>query len=720
MFSSVPGRNRLLLIFLPVGIILTAALVSVSLSMMKVSAADCFMKELLEGIPVDPSSELALHKLRGRSESLFLESYSDSELLAAALLLGEQDRDEAALLFLNSLAEKKSLLSPDSRDLLLARWTSQGAWDLMRRRTSDWLGGGDNRDNVRNHYWKALWKTGGRERTEVQTTDGPGESFSGQTGWEASVQYLRNHTEYPDPVLLAGSVDLEIVREILTDLSPAGINPADEEALNLILTGRTLTALGDYSPAEEAFREFWDSRISGEDRVLPEALLMDIRNAVRYSGQSGEWVSRLAAWPGRDKSGYAAAFLTAGLFEETGETGKAVEWYGRARDTAPDGERRKRAEWYHLRLLTRTDPEGAFLYIRDNAPEWGTDDYFDDILDEFYSSLIRMRSWTLFRDTVGAVWNSSLREPAAQGIFLLKQMVDAGLTEDPEGLTDRADQRIRGRDALGYYALMSSPETWPSPPEGFSADNDLSERELAMDEVYRHLLHGRAVETAWAFWSSRQDRLSPETVLQFCRELKDRGESYKSIRFSGYWFYRWPAESAVSLIPYLFPREESLPVDLLGRDFSLPPEMILGIIRRESAFMRSVESHAGAVGLMQLMPSTAEDLAARNRIDEWDLRDPDDNLRLGVLYLDWLVQRPWTGHYADVLAAYNGGGGNLRSWKRRYGYTGEELFVQSIPYRETREYVRKVIVASASYRYLSTGKPPGDWIHNFYSPFSQS
>ena len=137
----------------------------------------------------------------------------------------------------------------------------------------------------------------------------------------------------------------------------------------------------------------------------------------------------------------------------------------------------------------------------------------------------------------------------------------------------------------------------------------------------------------------------------------------------------------------------------------------------ESAFDASISSHAGAVGLMQLMPSTAEDVARRHRLEHWDLQNPEDNILLGSLYLAWLKDRPWSSSFVDVLAAYNGGGGNLRSWKRILPSGDPDLFIQSIPYRETRDYIRKVIVAAASYRYLETGSPPGEWLDQFYRPF---
>ncbi len=233
------------------------------------------------------------------------------------------------------------------------------------------------------------------------------------------------------------------------------------------------------------------------------------------------------------------------------------------------------------------------------------------------------------------------------------------------------------------------------------------------DEFYGYLIQAGYIDRALDRLRATGDSVTVPTLIEFCRYLEEQGDLYELISFAGQWFYRLPPSEGLKLMPWVYPGAGLY--EMTGDD--VPEELILGIIRRESAFHEQIYSRVGASGLMQLMPATAEDLARRHRLDEWDLLDPSDNIKLGTLYLDWLIERPWTDSYVDVLAAYNGGGGSLRTWKRRY-YSGDpDLFIQSIPFRETRDYVRKVIVAAASYRYLETGDPPGEWLEQFYRPF---
>lgn len=110
-------------------------------------------------------------------------------------------------------------------------------------------------------------------------------------------------------------------------------------------------------------------------------------------------------------------------------------------------------------------------------------------------------------------------------------------------------------------------------------------------------------------------------------------------------------------------------------------ELVFAVVRTESSFNENALSRKGAVGLMQLMPSTAEFIAKKVGFNgELNLKDGKTNLYLGICYLEYLFKR-----YGDerlVLACYNAGEGTVSRW------TDSER--ESIPYKETREYIKKV------------------------------
>jgi soluble lytic murein transglycosylase len=140
----------------------------------------------------------------------------------------------------------------------------------------------------------------------------------------------------------------------------------------------------------------------------------------------------------------------------------------------------------------------------------------------------------------------------------------------------------------------------------------------------------------------------------------------------------------------------------------LRPELLYAIMRQESSYDPDVVSYAGAVGLMQVMPATAQKLADRHGIEV--RRDmlflPDWNLRFGATYVDQLLQQ-LEGQVPLAVAAFNAGAANVRSWLDERGELPLDHFVERIPFDQTRNYVRHVISHYARYRYLDD--PDAGW-----------
>ena len=137
-----------------------------------------------------------------------------------------------------------------------------------------------------------------------------------------------------------------------------------------------------------------------------------------------------------------------------------------------------------------------------------------------------------------------------------------------------------------------------------------------------------------------------------------------------------------------------------AQDKRLDPTLIAGIIYVESRF-RDQTSHAGAKGLMQLMPATADYIARKSggtRFVQGDLADPQINIAYGSWYLRYLLQR-YHGNVALALAAYNAGEGRVDRWIFDARHRGEQFdHARHIPFPETRHYVEQVLDARARYR----------------------
>jgi len=145
-------------------------------------------------------------------------------------------------------------------------------------------------------------------------------------------------------------------------------------------------------------------------------------------------------------------------------------------------------------------------------------------------------------------------------------------------------------------------------------------------------------------------------------------------------------------VHFRFPKRYCDIITMASETHNIEPSLIYAVILSESGFDRYAVSSAGAMGLMQIMPSTAEYIARERGIEfsEEMLFDPAINIDFGTYYLARMFRR--FGNQKEALAAYNAGEGNVSAWR------ASDL--DRIPFRETRDYVRRVTFARRIYRFL--------------------
>lgn len=144
---------------------------------------------------------------------------------------------------------------------------------------------------------------------------------------------------------------------------------------------------------------------------------------------------------------------------------------------------------------------------------------------------------------------------------------------------------------------------------------------------------------------------------------------------------------------YVYPYPYRITVEESAEEFGVDSSLVAAVIKTESKFSKDVHSHRGAVGLMQLMPDTAEWIAQQMGdvgYSEENLHDPARNIRYGTWYLAYL-EKEFGGNTVLALAAYNAGRGNVDDWIERYGWDPGFSDIDAIPYDETRHYVRSVL-----------------------------
>ena len=155
----------------------------------------------------------------------------------------------------------------------------------------------------------------------------------------------------------------------------------------------------------------------------------------------------------------------------------------------------------------------------------------------------------------------------------------------------------------------------------------------------------------------------------------------------------------------LYPRFEEKNIKKILADYKSPLSynFIVSLIRQESAFDAKAVSSANARGLMQLIPSTARNIANEIKVKDYDLFRPRENLNLGIYLLTTLYKK-YSGRVDYMLSAYNAGEAVTNRWISARGHLDEAEFIESIPYNETRKYIKLIKRNMKFYRLIYARK----------------
>lgn len=145
------------------------------------------------------------------------------------------------------------------------------------------------------------------------------------------------------------------------------------------------------------------------------------------------------------------------------------------------------------------------------------------------------------------------------------------------------------------------------------------------------------------------------------------------------------------MIKVLYKKKYSEYVTKYAQKYEVDENLIYALIKAESNFEADAESNKNAKGLMQLMYSTAEDVAKKSGIEltEDNILEPDININIGIKYISILLDK--YGCVEVALAAYNAGSGNVDKWIANGTIKSDGSDIENVPFKETNNYVRKIL-----------------------------
>ncbi len=340
----------------------------------------------------------------------------------------------------------------------------------------------------------------------------------------------------------------------------------------------------------------------------------------------------------------------------------------------------------------------AFALIRDRHPERlpflaqitpAADD--DTLRERRIRAALEARNWRM-----ALQWLDALPEPqrsAEAWIYWRARALEAlGRPAAAEPLfhsaaRERSYYGFLAADRLGLdYHLANIPlQVDPSLQQRVMADAGIARaRELY---VLERLVEARR-EWEWA------TKHMPRDELQAAAKLAERWGWHDRAIFSlartGYW----------DDLDLRFPLKYRHHIEQEARNHQLESAWLFAVVRQESAFIRDARSSAGALGLMQLMPRTARQVAQRLhgrslRSLRTLLLDPERNIQLGSAYLRQVLDR-FDQHPVLATAAYNAGPSRVKGWLPEQD-TAADLWIETVPFGETRSYLRRVLSYTVIY-----------------------
>jgi soluble lytic murein transglycosylase len=504
------------------------------------------------------------------------------------------------------------------------------------------------------------------------------------------------------------------------------------EARESALEGRLATARSAFQQGLALFAPALEEEPELFSRY--PALINDLGRCFQFGSPDTAGLDLFLEWEGGSPPGpsrYRLLYYAGRIARARGLYARGAEIFGRALALAPGEDEEDVCIWYILDAGLRDEDRqlsGAELLelVKTWAPRWHDPPYFSDILDRISQRLASSGRWGLFPEFLALLEQEGDPLSRARYAYISGRALAAGLIsgEEPE----RQDQIRRflraaydgGVHALYYRAMAAYFLGEPFlPPEGEGrSGKDQSGEDRSggnshhpeMDFLLGFFREG-VPAAAGRYLEALAGKLSVGELRTLAEALEQVGDYAGQIRLVSSYLVRGDYEFRRRDLELLSPRPFRELIEDRAREAGLAPELFYGLIRTESAFQPEIASRVGALGLTQLMPATAADMAGRIKrqggpdyTENPDLGDPEINTRIGAYYLNYLqdlLDHPLLG-----ILAYNGGLSRVRRWRRAQGALPGDLFLETVEYPETREYGRKVISAAALYGYLYYGLNP--------------
>lgn len=516
------------------------------------------------------------------------------------------------------------------------------------------------------------------------------------------LQAARRLMQSPEPadraVAVIGMLRSNAYREaaeVLQQIAVSLRGPEGVELPVLLILPRLLDDKAPLADQRELSLKLAEANPDGPWTPLLLTCAMRVHAANRRFGRAESFCDVLVRhYPTSGEAGDALWWL-ANYQRDEGRHDAALALYGRLARDCPGHPRAPDAlfqiGWRHYQSGQRREAEAAFLDLGKRYPD----------------SAARVQGYYLagrIRETAGDLRTARLYYVYAAhdaiGNYHAHRALNHLSTNEEVDEDTPVNLRVVGNESF-LRPFPGKPEEPPEFPEHI--EKDARARRLRFFG-----LHGLE-EGEWEAVHLCRQLGDHRDADHWYRLVAEAGFAHTALRYANAhgWGLRH-GRPTLDCVRLLFPRAYWPEICAQAREAEVDPYLLLAIARQESTFRASIVSHAGATGVMQIMPATGRWLAdvdanipveyARN------LESARHSIRLGAFYLRRMLRRS-DNNIIFALVSYNAGPGNCDKWRKRYPNLGMEEFVEAIPFSETRDYLKKVLGNYAAYYSLYPPPP---------------
>lgn len=444
-----------------------------------------------------------------------------------------------------------------------------------------------------------------------------------------------------------------------------------------------------------------------------------VNNAVKF-----QTLAKNLEESGEKEKAFYCYFYCGRMYDKAGDYKNGAErCFKAAMESTQKPERRDNALWYLLKNSVRFSADYVVTVLEKNADKISDPAYFDDFFDTIPPMFLSEGNYSQLAKMYRLMDGCASKEALAKFSYIYGRILEEKIyvPESWELKGTKLEDEIKfaylraldsGSDM--YYRIMAAKKLNLSETDlMIQYCTKKSDNEKNVNEDLERLLKGYAFfgfpEKIYKTWEETENNfmslegtISIASFLQSCSD-KSSSDDYlnQSLRIASRFAFSSGKPLSIPLLKLVYPENYSDWVTEAGKKYGVGNSIMYALIRSESFYNPDVKSGAGAIGLCQLMPSTGEDIARRLKKPDFDLTDPETSIEFGTYYLSEMLRR-LDYNYLDAFYAYNAGISRVRKWKKNapVRFRADDLFLEILPFAETREYGRKLVSATEMYNWL--------------------